>query len=55
LRVAGLIEARRDGKHNFYSLRAKHFQRLLADVFESFGGTDHDEVRFEGFVLTHAR
>ena len=29
LRVAGLIEARRDGKHNYYSVRAMHFHRIM--------------------------
>lgn len=53
LRVAGLIEARRDGKHNFYSVRAKHFQRLLGDIFASLGNPESDEIRFEEFVLTH--
>lgn len=53
LRVAGLIEARRDGKHNFYSVRAKHFQRLLTEIFASLGNSDSDEIRFEDFVLTH--
>ena len=53
LRVAGLIEARRDGKHNFYSVRAKHFQRLLTEIFASLGNSESDEIRFEDFVLTH--
>ena len=53
LRVAGLIEARRDGKHNFYSVRAKHFQRLLTEIFASIGNSDSDEIRFEDFVLSH--
>ena len=53
LRVAGLIEARRDGKHNFYSVRAKHFQRLLTEIFASLGNAESEEIRFEDFVLTH--
>ena len=52
LRVAGLIEARRDGKHNFYSVRTKHFHRLMKEIFMGFGEND-DEIRFEDFVLTH--
>src|SRR5262245_22295214 len=54
LRVAGLIEARRDGKHNFYSVRAKHFHRLMTEVFASLGNPESDEIRFEDFVLTHS-
>jgi len=53
LRVAGLIEARRDGKHNFYSIRAKHFHRLMKEIFASLGDADTDAIRFEDFVLTH--
>jgi len=53
LRVAGLIEARRDGKHNFYSVRAKHFHRLMTEIFSSLGNPTSDEIRFEDFVLTH--
>jgi ArsR family transcriptional regulator len=54
LRVAGLIEARRDGKHNFYSVRAKHFHRLLTEIFASLGDPSAEEIRFEDFVLSHA-
>jgi ArsR family transcriptional regulator len=53
LSVAGLIEARRDGKHNFYSVRAKHFHRLMTEIFSSLGNPTSDEIRFEDFVLTH--
>ncbi len=52
LRVAGLIEARRDGKHNFYSIRAKHFHRLMKEIFEGMQDQE-DEIRFEDFVLIH--
>lgn len=51
LRVAGLIEARRDGKHNFYSVRTRHFHRLIMEVLEGFG--EAGEIRFEDFVLAH--
>jgi ArsR family transcriptional regulator, arsenate/arsenite/antimonite-responsive transcriptional repressor len=53
LRVAGLIEARRDGKHNFYSVRVKHFHRLMTEVFDSVGEPGTEEIRFQDFVLTH--
>src|SRR3954453_23434857 len=32
LRVSGLIEARREGKHNFYSVRADAFGELLVNA-----------------------
>jgi ArsR family transcriptional regulator len=52
LRVAGLIEARRDGKHNFYSVRAKHFHRIMGELFTSITEMDKDHIRFQDFVLT---
>lgn len=52
LRVAGLIEARRDGKHNFYSVRRTYFHRIIAELFSSISDPHTDEVRFADFVLT---
>lgn len=53
LRVAGLIEARRDGKHNFYHVRTQHFYRLMSEAFAGFVGDGTEQLRFEDFVLTH--
>lgn len=53
LRVAGLIEPRRDGKHNYYSIKSKHFHRLIAELFNSMSDPERDEIRFQDFVLTH--
>lgn len=53
LRVAGLIEARRDGKHNYYSVRRTHFHRVMEELFESIGDSANDQIRFDEFVLTH--
>lgn len=55
LRVAGLIEARRDGKHNFYSVRVPHFRGLIEKLFASIGNPDTEEIRFDDFVLSHER
>jgi ArsR family transcriptional regulator len=52
LRVAGLIEARRDGKHNFYSVRTGHFHRFLEELFNNISDPDKEEFRFDDFVLT---
>jgi ArsR family transcriptional regulator len=52
LRVAGLIEPRRDGKHNFYSVREKHFHKLIGELFKTISDPGRDEVRFQNFVLT---
>ena len=54
LRVAGLIEARRDGKHNYYSVRQSHFHRLMEELFQSISDPSKDEIRFEDFVWTHS-
>jgi len=53
LRVAGLIGARRDGKHNFYSVCNEHFHRVVGELFTSMGDPERDELRFDDFVLTY--
>ena len=52
LRVSGLIESRREGKHNFYSVRSDYFGELLVDLF-SAAGPIPKRVRFHQFLLTH--
>jgi DNA-binding transcriptional ArsR family regulator len=52
LRVSGLIEARREGKHNFYSIRKDHFGELLVDLFSAAGPIPR-RVRFQDFVLMY--
>lgn len=52
LRVSGLIEARRSGKHNFYSVRRPFFNRIMQALFASISDPDRDEIRFDDFVLT---
>jgi ArsR family transcriptional regulator len=52
LRVSGLIESRREGKHNFYSVRTDHFGDLLVSLFSSTGEMPK-KVRFHDFTLTH--
>jgi ArsR family transcriptional regulator len=52
LRVSGLIESRREGKHNFYSVRTDHFGELLVSLFSSTGDMPK-KVRFHDFTLTH--
>lgn len=54
LRVAGLIEARRDGKHNFYSIKQGYLQQFVGELFTSITAPDGDEIRFGNFVLKHA-
>lgn len=52
LRVAGLIEARRDGKHNYYSVRSEHFHKIMAELFQSITGPEQEAIRFDDFILT---
>lgn len=52
LRVSGLIEARREGKHNFYSVRTDVFGELLHSLFASQGEIPK-RVKFHDFTLTY--
>jgi ArsR family transcriptional regulator len=54
LRVAGLIECRRDGKHNFYRLVPKRCQAFLDTVF-GVSGHETRRVRVDDAVLTYGR
>lgn len=52
LRVAGLIEPRRDGKHNFYSIKSEKFHGLVAQVFNSISAEgSQPELRLDNFVF----
>src|ERR671916_483329 len=53
LRVSGLIESRREGKHNFYSVRTDHFGELLVNLFSAAGEMPR-KVRFHDFVLNYS-
>jgi ArsR family transcriptional regulator, arsenate/arsenite/antimonite-responsive transcriptional repressor len=53
LRVAGLIKARRDGKHNFYSVRQSRFRGLMEQLLSSIGDTGKGQLRFDEFIVTH--
>lgn len=52
LRVSKLIEARREGKHNFYSVRGEYFGELLGDLLAATGEMPK-KVRFQRFLLSH--
>jgi len=54
LRVAGVIECRRDGKHNFYRLVPKRCQEYLNAVF-GVAGDQTRKVRVEDALLTYGR
>src|ERR1700740_2677568 len=53
LRVSGLIESRREGKHNFYCVRTDHFGELLVNLFSAAGEVPR-KVRFHDFLLTYS-
>jgi ArsR family transcriptional regulator len=52
LRVSSLIESRREGKHNYYSVRAEQFGELLTDLFSATGPIPK-RIRFQQFTLSH--
>lgn len=52
LRVAGLIDSRRDGKHNFYRILAGRFQELMEMMF-SAGPDQEGRICFEKFFLSY--
>jgi len=51
MRVSGLIEARREAKHNFYSVRTDAFGEMLESLF-SVTGEVPKKLKFENFTLT---
>jgi len=50
LRVSGLIEPRREGKHNYYSVRTEVFGELLVRLL-SASGEMPKKVKFHDFTL----
>lgn len=52
LRVAGLLERRREGKHNYYGLKTRQFSTLLDMLFEAMPEGNR-RIRFEDYMLTH--
>jgi ArsR family transcriptional regulator len=53
LRVAELLNCRRDGKHNFYSVRKDHFQGIVRELFDRITtATDDSQVRFADLIVS---
>lgn len=52
MRVASLIESRREGKHNFYRVRAEQFGEMLMQILASTGEMPK-KVKFHKFQLTY--
>jgi ArsR family transcriptional regulator len=53
LRVAGLIERRREGKHNYYGLKTRQFSTLLDMLFDAMPEGSR-RIDIDGYTLTHA-
>lgn len=53
LRVAGLIDRRREGKHNFYGLKTRQFSQLLDMLFASMP-EGSSRIRLDDYMLTRA-
>lgn len=53
LRVAELIEPRRDGKHNYYHILPQRFEEMLDAVFATVPQQDR-RIRFEDYVLSYS-
>jgi ArsR family transcriptional regulator len=53
LRVAGLIERRREGKHNFYGLKTRQFSTLLDMLFAAMPEGNR-RIRLDDYMLTRA-
>lgn len=51
LRVAGLIERRREGKHNFYGLKTRQFSTLLDMLFAAMPEGNR-RIRLDDYMLT---
>ena len=43
LRAAGLLESRRDGKHNFYALQDARFRKIVGQLLEGMN-VDSDDL-----------
>jgi ArsR family transcriptional regulator len=54
LKEAGVIECRRDGKHNFYRLMPKRCQAYL-DVMFDVHGRETRKVRVDDAVISYGR
>jgi len=52
LRVSGLIEARRSGKNNFYSVRTEQLNDLLAMLLSTAGALPK-KMKFHDFTLLY--
>jgi ArsR family transcriptional regulator len=53
LRAAGLIQLRREGKHNFYRLDPSRFDDMLHSIFAFFPANDEGQIVLGGHALSY--
>ena len=53
LRLAGLVELRREGKYNFYRINSQRFHELFDTFFSAVPQSDH-KIRFDDYVFSFA-
>jgi ArsR family transcriptional regulator, arsenate/arsenite/antimonite-responsive transcriptional repressor len=51
MRMVGIVDYNRVGKHNFYRLASGHVRNLLEQFFAEVGN-DHRQLQFSDFALT---
>ncbi len=54
MRLGGIIQMRREGKHNYYAVQKACFHRIIDSFFRSIDG-EFDEFRFDNYVLSHLK
>jgi len=52
MRSAGVVEARRQGKHNYYRILPGRFQRLLELAFDALPHDDN-RIQFNNFEISY--
>lgn len=52
LRDSGLIECRRDGKHNYYSVRKDRFHRIMGELFQNMAGDLGGSLKIDDYILS---
>ena len=51
LRDAGVIECRRDGKHNFYSVRQDQFHQVIGELFTHIVDDSETGLRVSDYIV----
>ena len=54
LRVAGMIEPRRDGKNSIYTIQKDHFHKIMGELFSNLMN-DRKMVDFSDFLVTQQK